>query len=320
MKLGVLSFVFGDKSWKDACAEIKKAGLDAVEVGCGGFVGKAHCNPVELMKDENKLKSWIDAYKSQGLELSSLSTHGNPLHPDAGFSDPHRQDLKDAIIFAEKIGATIVNTFAGCPGAGPDAKYPNWITCPWPPYFVEGIEWQWEKKVIPFWKEMAKRAKDAGVKFGFEMHPGDTVFNPEALMRLRDAAGVEISCNLDPSHLFWQGIDPLMVIKFFGDAIVHVHAKDSRVDDGVVRWRGVNDPKHYTDVRNRAWTFRTVGYAHDKLFWNNFVSNLRMVGYDGVISIEHEDPLMSGNEGLTKAVSFLKEVLLYEDVGEMYWA
>jgi sugar phosphate isomerase/epimerase len=320
MKLGVLSVVFSDKSWKEACAEIKKRGLEAVEVGAGGFVGKGHCNPAELLKDDDKLKAWIDARESQGLELSALSVHGNPLHPDASVSDPYVQDIKDAFALAGKIGVGVVNGFAGCPGAGPDAKHPSWITCPWPPYFLEGYEWQWEKKLIPFWKDMAKRARDAGVKFGFEMHPGDMVYNPEALLRLREACGEEISCNLDPSHLFWQGMNPLLIIKMLGDAIVHVHAKDSRVDEGVVAWRGVNDPKHYGDIKNRAWTFRTVGYGHDKLFWNSFMSNLRLVGFDGVISIEHEDPLMSGNEGLNKAVAFLKEVLLYEDVGEMYWA
>jgi sugar phosphate isomerase/epimerase len=283
-------------------------------------VGKGHCNPAELLKDSDKLKAWQEAHQSQGLEVSALSTHGNPLHPDKVFGDEHVQDLKDTIKLAEKIGVNVVNGFGGCPGAGPDSKYPNWITCPWPTYFVEAWEWQWDKKLIPFWKEMAKAARDAGVKFGFEMHPGDMIYNPEALLKLRDAVGEEISCNLDPSHLFWQGIDPLLVIKMLGEAIVHVHAKDSRMDEHVVKWRGVNDPKHYGDIKNRAWTFRTVGYAHDKLFWNSFVSNLRLVGFDGVISIEHEDPLMSGNEGFTKAVAILREVLLYEDVGEMYWA
>jgi sugar phosphate isomerase/epimerase len=320
MKLGVISVVFGDKSWKEAAATIKKAGLDAVEVGAGGFVGKAHCNPRELLEDEGKLKAFIDGYKSQDLELSSLSVHGNPLHPDPKFSSEHKQDLIDAIKLAGKVDTKIVNCFAGCPGAGEDAKYPNWITCPWPPYYVEAWEWQWEKKIIPFWKEMGKQAKDAGVQFGLEMHPGDSVFNPEALLTLRDAVGKQISCNLDPSHLFWQGMDPITVIKYLGDAIIHVHAKDSKIDENVVRWRGVNDPKHYSDMKNRAWTFRTCGYAHDKLFWNCFVSTLRLIGYDGVISIEHEDPLMSGNEGFAKAVNFLKDVLLYEDVGEMYWA
>ena len=320
MKLGVMAACFGDKSWSEAVKAAKEAGLQAIEPGAGGFVGKNHCNPEELLKDDDALKRFVDAYKSQDIEVSALSVHGNPLHPDKKISEEHTSDIINAMKLAEKIGVKVINGFAGCPGANEIDTSPNWITCPWPPYFGDAVKWQWDKKVIPFWKEMAKRAKDAGVKFGFEMHPGDVVYNPEALLKLRDAVGEEISCNFDPSHLFWQGMDPLLVIKFLGDVIVHVHAKDSKIDQAVVSWRGVNDWKHYSDVKNRAWTFRTVGYGHDKLWWNSFVSNLRLVGYDGVISIEHEDPLMSANEGLNKAVQFLKDVLLYESVGEMWWA
>ncbi len=320
MKLGVMAACFGDKSWPEAVKAAKDAGLQAIEPGAGGFVGKNHCDPEKLLNDKDELKRFIDAYKSQDIEISALSVHGNPLHPDKKFAEEHTNDIINAIKLAEKLGVKVINGFVGCPGANETDTSPNWITCPWPPYFGDAVKWQWEKKVIPFWKEMAKRAKDAGVKFGFEMHPGDVVYNPEALLKLRDAVGEEISCNFDPSHLFWQGMDPLLIIKMLGDVIVHVHAKDSKVDEGVVSWRGVNDWKHYSDVKNRAWTFRTVGYGHDRLWWNNFVSNLRLVGYDGVISIEHEDPLMSANEGLNKAVQFLKDVLLYESVGEMWWA
>ncbi len=320
MKLGVMANCFSDRSWEEAVKAAKASGLSAIEPGSGGFVGKAHCDPEVLLKDEDTRKKFLDVVKSQDMEISALAVHGNPLHPDKKISDEHLHDIINTMKLAEMIDVKVINLFAGCPGAGGDAKYPNWITCPWPPYFGEAVQWQWEKKVIPFWREMAKRAKGAGVKFGFEMHPGDVVYNPEALLKLRDAVGEEISCNFDPSHLFWQGIDPLIAIKMMGKIIVHVHAKDSRIDKGVVEWRGVNDPKHYSDVAHRAWTFRTCGYAHDKLWWNSFVSNLRLIGYDGVISIEHEDPLMSANEGLNKAVAFLQDVLLYEDVGEMWWA
>ena len=320
MKLGVMAAVFGDKTWEEAAKTAKSHGLETIEPGAGGYPGKNHCDPAKLLKDKDELKRWIEVYKSQGLEISALAVHGNPLHPDPKFAREHKDDLVGALKLAKQIGVTVVNCFAGCPGAGEDAKYPTWITCPWPPYFGDAVQWQWEKRVIPFWKEMVKVAKDCGVKIGFEMHPGDTVYNPEALLKLRDAAGEQICCNFDPSHLFWQGMNPLVVIKRLGSIIVHVHAKDSKVDEEVVSWRGVNDWKHYGDIANRAWTFRTCGYGHDRLFWNSFVSNLRLVGYDGAISIEHEDPLMSGDEGLGKAVKFLKDVLLYEDIGEMWWA
>jgi sugar phosphate isomerase/epimerase len=321
MKLGVMANCFADKPLDVACDLAKEAGLQAIELGVGGFVGKAHCKPAELLRDNAAIEKFKKTIASRGLELSSLSCHGNPLHPDKRYAEEHIADFEAAIELAGKLGVKVVNGFAGCPGAGEDAKYPNWITCPWPPYFGDMVKWQWEKKVIPFWKEMAKKAKKAGVLIGFEMHPGDVVYNPELLLKLREEVGAEeIACNFDPSHLFWQGINPITAIRKLGKAIVHVHAKDSKVDPLVTEWRGVMDWKHYGDMVNRAWTFRTCGYGHGVEFWNAFVSELRLNGYDGVISIEHEDPLMSANEGLTKAVEFLKGVLLYETPGEMWWA
>jgi len=321
MKLGVMANCFGDKSWEEACKAASDAGLKAIEPGVGGFVGNAHCNPTDLLKDENAMKNFVETAKGNGLEISAFACHGNPLHPQKSISDEHTADLKAAIKLAPKVGVKVITCFAGCPGAGEDAKYPNWITCPWPPYFGDSVKWQWEKKVVPFWKEMTKLAKDAGIKFGFEMHPGDVVYNTEVLLKLRVEVGAEeISCNFDPSHLFWQGMDPIICIRRLGDVIVHVHAKDSKVDKSVVDFRGANDWKHYGEIAKRAWTFRTVGYGHGAQFWNDFVSALRLVGYDGVISIEHEDPLMSVTEGLNKAIEFLSKVILYEKTGEMWWA
>jgi len=154
------------------------------------------------------------------------------------------------------------------------------------------------------------------------MHPGFVVYNPETLLKLRDACGDNIGVNFDPSHLFWQGIDPIAAIKELGkaDTIYHTHAKDTRVDEINVSVNGVLDTKHYGDELNRAWVFRAVGYGHDMSFWKDFVSILRTVGYDGTISIEHEDSLMSVDEGFKKAVAFLQELLLTEPTGEMWWA
>jgi sugar phosphate isomerase/epimerase len=320
MKLGVMANVFMDKSWEDACRLAKEAGLSAIEPGTGGFVGKVHCNPRELLKDKDAIKKWVAVAEKNNLEISAFACHANMLHPDKKIAQQHIDDFEATIELASAIGVKAINGFAGCPGASEDSKDPNWITCPWPPYFGESVKWQWEKKVIPFWKEMAKKLKKAKVCVALEMHPGDTVYNTEAFLMLREAVGEEICCNFDPSHLFWQGMDPLVSIKCLGSAIIHVHAKDSKIDQQVVEFRGVNDWKHYSEIAKRAWTFRTVGYGHGYDFWNAFVSTLRQIGYDGVISIEHEDPLMSANEGLNKAISFLKGVLLYESVGQMWWA
>ena len=158
-------------------------------------------------------------------------------------------------------------------------------------------------------------------RIAFEMHPGFCVYNPSTLLKLRNAVGHIVGANVDPSHLFWQGIDPAEAIKMLGgDAIYHFHAKDTKIDDANTSRIGVLDTQRYGDILNRAWVFRTVGYGHGKVVWNNIISTLKAVGYDGAISIEHEDGLMSPKEGLEKAIAFLKDVIIYESAGEMWWA
>ncbi len=319
MKLGMIVNCFRDKTWEETTEIVKNLGLKAVEPNVGGYFGKDHCNPELLLSDKEALKRFIDAYKSRDLEISGLSVHSNPLHPDTRIADSHKNDIINAIKLAEKLGVNVVIGFAGCPGAGEGAKYPNWITCPWPSYFEEGIKWQWEKKIVPVWKEIAKVLVDKSVVFAFEMVHGDVIYNLETLFMLRNAVGEEICCNFDPSHLFFQGIDPLACIKVLGKTIVHVHAKDAKIAEDNVRINGVIDWKTYGDVLKRAWVYRTCGYGHDKLWWNDFVSHLRFVGYDGVISIEHEDTLTTIDEGLNKAIAFLSDVLFYQGMGEKWW-
>ena len=155
----------------------------------------------------------------------------------------------------------------------------------------------------------------------FEMHPGFCVYNPETLLRLRNACGDAIGANIDPSHLVWQGMDPVAVARELAGCIYHVHAKDTKIDAYNVAKNGVLDTKHYSDEIHRAWVFRTVGFGHDAAFWKDFVSNLRLCGYDRVLSIEHEDSLMSLDEGLQKAVAFLRPVVMTDPKpGGMSWA
>ena len=168
---------------------------------------------------------------------------------------------------------------------------------------------------------MAEFAKAHSVnKIAFEMHPGFCVYNPETLLKLRAAVGDIIGANFDPSHLIWQGMDPVEAIRTLGDAVYFVHGKDVRLDKTNIAKNGVLDTKHYGNVINRAWVFRTMGYGNDLKMWKDIVSMLKLVGYDDVISIEHEDSLMSSTEGLQKAISLLKEVLIFEQAGELWWA
>lgn len=320
MKLGVFMVLFADRSLPDALDYVVEAGLEAVEIGVGNYPGNAHCPLDSLVKSKVKAREWKSRITGRGLEISALSCHGNPLHPNKAFARKQDEVFRKAVRLAEMIGVKTVVGFSGCPGGSDKDKYPNWVTCPWPPDFTEIIRWQWEKKVIPYWKSAAKFAKNHGVRLAFEMHPGFVVYNTETMLRLRRECGSNIGANFDPSHLFWQGMDPIASLRALKGCIYHVHAKDCRIYPANCDVNGVLDTKSYADEINRSWIFRTVGYGHGRDFWNDFVSTLRMVGYDGALSIEHEDSLMSTNDGFQKAVAFLKDVLLHEKPGAMWWA
>jgi sugar phosphate isomerase/epimerase len=213
-----------------------------------------------------------------------------------------------------------VNILSGLPAGGPDDKYPNWVTCPWPPHFLEILDYQWNKVAIPYYKGAAKFAQEHKAKIAIEMHPGMLIYNVETLLRLREACGPALCCNFDPSHLFWNGVDPVAAIRKLGDAIAHVHGKDCMVDQFNVAVNGCNDNKPYNQIPTRSWTFRTIGYGHDIKVWKDIVTALRMVGYDHAISIEHEDAMMSFDEGVAKGLAVLKDAVTMEAPGEMFWA
>lgn len=321
MKLGVFTCLLSNLPLSQALAYFHSLGIQMVEIGCGGTPGNAHADPDILLNDPDALREFQKTIEQNEMQISALSCHGNPIHPQKAIAEGYDKNIRDAILLAEKLGLHQINTFSGCPGDCENARHPNWVTCPWPDDFTEVLQWQWKKVLIPYWKELVPFAKQHGVhKIALELHPGFCVYHTESLLKLRNAVGEEIGANLDPSHLIWQGMDPVAVIKALGDAIFHFHAKDTRIDSYNTAINGVLDTKHYSDELHRSWIFRSVGYGNDLLYWKDIISALRMVGYDYVISIEHEDSLMSQNEGLSKAVSFLKEVTTFEGVGDMWWA
>lgn len=321
MKLGVFAVLFGNKTLEETLAYLSSLGVQAVEIGAGGNPGKHHCDPKVLLEDEAKFEEFKALFEKYNMEISALSVHGNPVHPNAEIAARDHQDFVDAVLLAEKLGLDTVVTFSGCPGGYEGAKEPNWITCSWPDIYSEMLEYQWNDVLIPYWKEAAKFAKSHGVtKVALEMHPGFSVYNPYTLLRLRNAVGDVIGANFDPSHLWWQGIDPVAAIRNLKGAIYHFHAKDTKIDKYNTAVNGVLDTKHYGDEAGRSWIFRSVGYGHDVSVWREITSELRMAGYEGSLSIEHEDSLMTREEGLEKAVDCLKEAIMFEDQDEMWWA
>jgi sugar phosphate isomerase/epimerase len=269
-------------------------------------------NPSELMDFKKQLADY-------GFTISALSCHGNSLHPNPEYARQHKEVSRKTILLAERLGVPVVVDFSGCPGDSPHSRLPNWVTCPWPPDYLEILKWQWEEIVTPYWKQHAAFAADHGVKIAVEMHPGFVVYSPETMLRLRSIAGPNVGCNYDPSHMFWQGIDPIAAIRVLGECIFHVHAKDTQIFDRNLPLTGVLDTKPYTDERNRAWIFRTCGYGHGEQWWREFASTLRMFGYDYVLSIEHEDSLLSAEEGLRKAAALINHIVMREPPGAAWW-
>ncbi len=321
MKLSVFAVLLQDQPFDKACEYLASLGVQAVEIGCGGFPGKAHCDPKDFLAHPEKIDQMKATLEKYHLEIAALSTHGNAVHPDKAVAKAFHEDFENAVLLAEKLGVDTVVTFSGCPGGCAEDKTPNWVTCPWPDDFTNIVNYQWNEVLIPYWKKEAEFVKAHGVKkIAFEMHPGFCVYNPETLMKLRNAVGPIIGANFDPSHLFWQGIDPVAAIRYLGDAIYYFHAKDTKIDEINTAINGVLDTKHYGDEIHRSWIFRSVGYGHGAEVWRDMMSALRMVGYDGMISIEHEDSLMSVPEGLKKAIDMLKQTMMFESTGGMWWA
>ncbi len=314
MKLSVFNVILGDRPFAEAMKYLADSGVQEVEIGCGGYPGKAHCDPAILLKDEEKRAEFQKVLADNHLAISALSTHGNPVHPDKERAKAFQDDFAGAVLLAEKLGVKRIVTFSGCPGGSRADTMPNWVTCAWPEEFQQVLEYQWNEVLIPYWREAAAFAAAHGIeKIALELHPGFCVYNPETLLRLREAVGPMIGANLDPSHLFWQGIDVAAAIRALKGAIYFFHAKDTKIDPLNASVNGVLETKHSDRVAERSWIFRSVGYGHDAGLWKDIVSNLRLVGYDDVLSIEHEDGLMSPNEGLQKAISFLKDVMMFED-------
>ncbi len=322
MKVGVFSVLFSNKPLEEALEYIAASGLQAVEIGTGGYPGKAHCNPAELLESEERLSRFKHAIASSGLEISALSCHGNPLHPNKEIARQHHEDFQNTVRLAALLDVKTVITFSGCPGESEHSLNPSWVTCPWPEDFAKVLKWQWEEKVIPYWKEQDRFLKEHGVRVAIEPHPGFVVYNTETMLQLREQCGDSIGVNFDPSHLFWQNMDPIVGIKQLAKAgaLYHFHAKDTGIDRENTASNGVLDTKSYRDELNRSWIFRTVGYGHGEETWKQIISTLQLVGYDGVISIEHEDSLMSVDEGFQKASAFLNNLIIKERLGEIWWA
>ena len=307
MKIGLFLAVYSDLPLEEALDAAGAAGCQAVEIT--STAKSRHCRPAELLSDAAAREAFAAAVTERGLEISALSCHGNPIHPRDEVAEAADRDFRDTVRLASELGLDTVITFSGCPGESERSLHPSWITCSWPSEFPEVLEWQWQERVQPYWAEAAAFARDHGVRVAIEPHPGFVVYNTASMLRLRGTAGNAVGVNFDPSHLFWQGMDPLACVPALAGGIFHVHAKDTAFDDGNLALNGVLEPLPSNRPGERSWSFRSVGEGHPAAFWRDLALALQAAGYDGALSIEHEDPLLSREEGLAVAVATLREAL-----------
>ncbi|MBC1417574.1 sugar phosphate isomerase/epimerase family protein [Listeria fleischmannii] len=322
MKLGVFTPLFADLSLDEMLDKVAESGLDAVEIGTGGNPGNHHCPTDELLESEEARTAYLAKFKERGIQISALSCHDNPISPVKEEREAADAILRKTIKLAALLGVPVVNTFSGTAGNSDEATAPNWPVIPWPTVYSDMKTWQWEEKLVPYWKEIGELAEGHGIKIGIELHGGFLCHTPYTILKLRELTNDAIGVNLDPSHLWWQGIDPVGAIKILGEAgaIHHFHAKDTYLDQDNINLYGLLDMQPYGEVKTRAWTFRSVGCGHSLAEWSDMMSALRTYGYDYVVSIEHEDPLMSIDEGFKRAVTNLQSILIRDVPQDMWWA
>ncbi|MBS4208890.1 sugar phosphate isomerase/epimerase [Bacillus sp. FJAT-50079] len=309
MRLCLVTDSLGTLSFEEMLDTSARLGYETLEFGCGNWSNAPHLQLEELLGSRLKRQAFLNAIQSRGLEIEALNCSGNQLAPNEE-GVQHQSTVEKTFMLAERLGVKKIVMMSGLPGGGPDDQTPNWITTSWPPETIEILNWQWNEVAFPYWQKTVQLAKEHGIeKIALENHGSQLVYNPTTMFKLREQVGEMIGMNLDPSHLFWMGGDPIVAARHLGDAIYHVHAKDVRIERGIHEIDGVLDTKTTDRFADRAWNFVALGYGHDAKWWKEFFSVVRMTGYDGAVSLENEDASMDQMTAIAKSTSLLRETI-----------
>ena len=308
MKLGFVSDSLSALSFEEVLDHAVRLGVSGVEINTGGWSTAPHFDLVAMKGDAGARKAFSKAFSDRGLEPIALNANGNQLHPVTGVAQS--ACLRDTIVVAGELGIKTVCCMSGLPGGAPGETTPNWVVSSWPPETQTILKWQWEEVLFPYWHDLAELAKEHGVeRLAIELHGNQLVYNVPGLMRLRAEIGPMVGANLDPSHLFWMGADPLAAADALGAAVHHVHAKDTALNAPVQATTSLLDNGSLMDIAARSWSYITLGFGHGEEWWRQFCYRLRVGGYDGWLSIEHEDVILNSLEGLERSVALLSGIM-----------
>lgn len=309
MKTGLVTDILGNMPFEemlDACFEL---GIESVELGCGNWSKAPHIQLDDLLESAIKRREFMAALEQRGLSIAALNCSGNQLNPSEEGA-LHKEGVEKTFQLAGLLGVETVVMMSGCPGGGPQDQTPNWLTHPILPQHFEMLDWQWNDIALPYWEKAVKSAKANGVqKIAVENLGYNLVHNAETLLKLRNEVGPMVGMNLDPSHLFWMGGDPIAAARELGDAIYHVHAKDVRLERGLVGAQGLIDVKPMESFASRSWNYVALGYGHDTVWWKEFFTVVKMTGYEGPVVLEMEDLTMEPLTGVKKSMEMLNDTL-----------
>jgi sugar phosphate isomerase/epimerase len=321
MKLGINTAFIMTFDVEDGLRFAANLGMHVAEVAtCGIAFNNKYCRLDQLTSDEGELHRWQDTYARHGIKVVSLSAHGAPLTPNKEIADEYRRQFRLACQFAERIGVKKMTLIAGTPEGAEGDTCPVWITQQVEvPFYRKILEWQWEKRLIPYWKEQGKIAADHGVTLCFENQVGDMLHSPVQIRRFHEEIGAVSACNFDISHIWAQGMDPIEALRYLGDLVQHVHIKDTLIHNHNLRLKGFTDSTYPTKPLERAYTFTIPGWGHDDGVWREVIATLRLISYDDILSMEMECEYMNIEEGLKKAVAFLNPIVLETPIGKRWW-
>jgi sugar phosphate isomerase/epimerase len=295
----------------DALAWCSAHDIGAVELGVGAYSPSPHLDRAALLRDAAARDRLLAQLADAGVHLAALNASGNPLHPHRDIATEHDAALRDALRLAAVLGCDRVVAMSGCPGGPGEGAWPVFAGGAWLPD-MEGLwDWQWQHAIAPYWHDLAMFAANEApdVRICLELHPGTSIYNPESYALLATAAGPQVMVNLDPSHFWWQGMDPIAVIEALDGAIGFAHGKDTVVYPDRVARHGVLDFRWPADADTMPWHFCAVGAGHDVGVWSELLGALRDAGYDGAISIEHEDPRLEPESGIEASLAGLRAAL-----------
>lgn len=312
MKLGLFTDGLPDMPFEQVLDEAVKMGIQVLELGTGGYSCAPHLDMDKLLHSEQARREFMNSIESRGLELYALNCSANAIGPGKRWEN-HAPDVMNTFRLAGLLGVKHIVSQSGLPAGSPGDETLNWVTFTYPPEMMDVLKYQWDV-TIDFWSRAADLAKSCGVEtIALENHPMNMVFNVSTLLHLRSAVGNIIGLNLDPSHLFFMGGDPIMIARKLckEKAVYHVHGKDTRLNPHIKGQECFELGPYNGPAVNRAWNYVAVGYGHDQLWWKEFFGTLAAGDYHGPVCIEVEDPLMPNNLiAIQKSARFLHETML----------